>query len=235
MRRIHLLGSALLLLSYPQPVLYGQEQPSGPVIMAMGRGEIRLPPDVAIVRLVIASRASTAAAAATETARRVRAVTDTLRHWSLAPEITAPVALEVQTNEAFAEARLVDYEAKAVLTVRVRQFDCLGAIVDGALAAGATTVPGIRFESDASEAARMRALGLAYHQALEKAESIARAARVTLGPLVMLDTGREYDIGPDYDEYVFDDLPMSGTRTPRRDVPVSAVVRATWQLVPGGR
>ena len=235
MRRVHLLGSALLLLAYPRHHLPAQEPASGPVIVATGRGEVRLPPDVAIVHLVIAARASTATAAATETARRVRAVTDTLRHWSLAPEITAPVAFEVHTNEAYAEARLVDYEAKAVLTVRVREFARLAAIVDGALAAGATTVPSIRFESDTADAARMHAFGRAYDQARRKAEAIARAAGVTLGQLVLLDTGRDYDVGSAMDEYIFDDPMIAGTRTPRRDVAVSASVSATWRLVEGRR
>lgn len=233
MRCVQMLAGALLLLGSPQSFI-AQQSSSIPVIMAAGRGEIRLPPDVAVVRLVISSRASTAAAAATETARRVRAITDTLHRWSLAPEIAAPVAFEVHTNEDRFEARLVDYEAKAVLTVRVREFEQLGPIVDAALAAGATTVPGIRFESDTAAVARMRAIAVAYEQAEAKASAVARAANVKLGPLMVLDTGDEYDFG-EYDEYIGHPLDLPSARAARRDVPVSAVVRAEWRLVATGK
>ncbi len=209
--------------------LGAQAVDSGPTITAAARGEIHLPPDIAIVRLVVASRASTAAAAATETARRVRAVTDSLHRWGLAPELTAPLALEVHTNEAIAEGRLVDYEAKAVLTVRVRQFDHLGAIVDGALAAGATTVPGVRFDSDSADAARLHALAKAFQQARAKADAVARAAGATLGRLIELSTSQDLDF--DRDDFLFDDFGLSEARSPKRDVPVSATVSAKWRLL----
>jgi len=234
MRTSQLLGSVLLTLPPALPEALPAQERSGPVVQAMARGEIRLPADVAVVRLGNAARASTAAAAATETGRRVRAITDSLRRWNLAPELTAPLALEVHTNEDYSEGRLVDYEAKAVLTVRVRDFDRLGAIVDGALAAGATTVPSIRFESDTAESARMDALELAYTQARAKAEAVARAAGVTLGALMDLDTGRGYEFGEGYDDFIYDDMPSSVLRVPRRDVLVSALVTARWQLVPCG-
>jgi uncharacterized protein YggE len=201
----------------------------------MAVGEIRLPPDAAVVRLGIAARASTAAAAANETGRRVRAITDSLQRWNLAPELTAPLALEVHTNEDYSEGRLVDYEAKAVLTVRVRDFDRLGAIVDGALAAGATTVPSIRFESDTADSARIHALELAYTQARAKAEAVARAADVTLGAVMDLDTGRAYEFGGAYEDVIYEGMTSSVMRVPRREVLVSATVTARWELVSAGR
>ncbi len=156
-------------------------------------------------------------------------MTDSLHRWGLAPELTAPLALEVHTNEAIAEGRLVDYEAKAVLTVRVRQFDHLGAIVDGALAAGATTVPGVRFDSDSADAARLHALAKAFQQARAKADAVARAAGATLGRLIELSTSQDLDF--DRDDFLFDDFGLSEARSPKRDVPVSATVSAKWRLL----
>ena len=150
-------------------------QPHGsvgaPEVAVRGEGEVRLPPDVAVLRIEVASRASTAAAAAAETGRRVVAVADTLRRSGLGPEIIQPLALNVGSNEAMTEGRLVDYEARAVISVRVRQFDRIGSLIDAALGAGATDIPSVRFESDSSDAAQRNALGRAYAEALNSARA----------------------------------------------------------------
>src|SRR5262245_12112017 len=122
--------TSLVLLSVAVLPAHSPAQTT-PTIKTEGRGEVRLPPDLAVVRLGVAARASTAAAAAAEAGRRLDAVTDTLRRMGLAPEVAVPLALEVTTNEARAEGRLVDYEAGAGVVVRVRNLARLGAVVDG--------------------------------------------------------------------------------------------------------
>ncbi len=222
----------LLLTTFvgtPVP-LSSQHPEASPTIIASARGEVRLPPDVAVLRIGVASRASTAAAAATESSRRVRAVTDTLRRMGLAPELSAPVALEVRTNEAVAEGRLVDYEARALITVRIRDFARLGVIIDAALAGGATTVPSVRFDSDTAAAARADALARAYREAENRARAVARAAGVTLGPIVELRADPSFMDDLD-DDFVIEDLPFAPSRSPRREVPVAATVTVTWRLV----
>jgi len=218
--------------------LAGQNAETGasvgrPVVAVRGEGQVRLPPDVAVLRIEVASRASTAAAAAAETGRRVVAVADTLRRSGLGPEIVQPPALNVGSNEAVAEGRLVDYEARAAISVRVRQLDRLGALIDAALAAGATEIPSVRFESDSMDAAERVALRRAYAQALSTARALADAADMQLGRVVEIETygGRG--------EWAFDEdfeMPyLRAAASVRHDVRVEAAVSVRWQLVPRSR
>lgn len=204
-----------------------------PVVQVYGIGELRLPPDIAVLRIEVASRASTAAAAAAETGRRLAAVADTLRRSGLGPEIVQPLALNVGSNEAPSEGRLVDYEARAAISVRVRQLDRLGPLVDAALAAGATEIPSVRFESDSMDAAKRNALARAYADALGTARSLAAAAGARLGQVIEIETwDRPNDWTGDEDLSYLE--PRFGASA-RRDVRVGATVTVRWQLVPGTR
>jgi uncharacterized protein YggE len=204
-----------------------------PVLSVRGEADVRLPPDVAVLRIAVASRASTAAAAAAETGRRVRAVADTLRRSGLGPEIVQPLALNVASNEAVAEGRLVDYEARATISVRVRQFDRLGALIDAALGAGATEIPSVRFESDSMDAAERSALARAYTNALSTGRALAAAAGLRLGRVLQIET---FGAGDRW--HLDDDLDLPGLRlgtSARREVRVEAAVTVRWQLVAGPR
>jgi uncharacterized protein len=204
---------------------------SPPIVEATGRGELRLPPDVAVLKIGISARASTANAAAMEAGRRLEAVADTLRRLGLAPEVTRAVALRVGGNESYTEKRVVDYEAQAGLLIRVRDLARLGVLVDGALAAGATDIPSVRFESDSMEAAAREALTRAYASAEGKARAMARAAGLILGPIVQMIADQGY-FGVD-DDYAFEGLMMKqqATVTPRRDVAVTAGITVRWKLL----
>ena len=204
-----------------------------PVVQVHGIGELRLPPDIAVLRIEVASRASTAAAAAAETGRRLAAVADTLRRSGLGPEIVQPLALNVGSNEAPSEGRLVDYEARAAISVRVRQLDRLGPLVDAALAAGATEIPSVRFESDSMEVAARHALARAYADAQGTARTLAAAAGARLGQVIGIEAWDRPD-----DWMADEDLSYLGPRfgaSARRDVRVVASVTVRWQLVPGTR
>lgn len=222
--------ASLLILSGPVQQYRPSDPPVAvPSVVTTGRGELRLPPDVAVLRIGIAARASTAAAAATEAGRRVRAVTDTLRLLGLAPQVMEPIALKVGGNEDYSEARLVDYEARAALSVRVRATDQLGALIDGALAVGATDIPAVRFESDTAAAARRHALTRAFERAEASARAIAEAAGMRLGGLLEVSADPDYDFRDE--EYLMDIGPHARSPGTRRDVPISASVTARWRLV----
>jgi uncharacterized protein len=236
MRPVPLLLAASVTLfagRLPAQAARAQGTVESPVVEVHGMGELRLPPDVAVLRIEVAARASTAAAAAAETGRRLAAVADTLRRSGLGPEIVQPLALSVGSNEARSEGRLVDYEARAAISVRIRHLDRLGLLVDAALAAGATEIPSVRFESDSMAAAARNALAKAYADALGTARALAAAAGARLGPVIGIEVwDRPEDWMSDEDlEYLG---PRSGTSA-RRDVRVAASVTVRWQLVQGPR
>lgn len=223
-----------LSLSVLAPRAAVAQDPEHRGLTVLGLGDLRLPPDRAFVRFVVASRASSAAAAGAESARRTRAISDTLRHWGLAPEVIEPVALTITTNESPAEGRLVDYEARTVVGVQLRQLDRLGALVDAGLGAGATAIPSVRFESDTIDRAEQHALALAYRDAEAKARAVAAAAGLRLGAILEVQMGGGYGTaysGADMSDYI-EEAP---NRMVRKEVKVAARVSVRWALVRSGR
>lgn len=217
------------LLSLASPALHAQA-PEQRGLTVLGIGDLRLPPDRAVVRFGVASRASTAAAAGAESARRARAISDTLRQWGLAPEVIEPVALVIATNESSAEGRLVDYEARTVIGVELRQLDRLGALVDAGLSAGATTIPTVRFESDTADRADRHALALAYRDAEAKARAVAAAAGLRLGSILEVQMGDGFSnryADTDMSDYLME----APNRVVRKEVRITERVAVRWALV----
>src|SRR5437660_983758 len=133
------------------------------------------------------TRSSSAACCAN--ARPTRRVRDTLATLGFAADSIRSVAFGVEPNYDFERGhRLINYEARTVLTVRLRELDRLGSLLDAVLAAGATTIREVQFESDTLETARRHALGQALRAAQQDADALARAAGGRLGRLLQVTT-----------------------------------------------
>ncbi|HEX6252008.1 MAG TPA: SIMPL domain-containing protein, partial [Gemmatimonadaceae bacterium] len=128
---------------------------SVPEIETIGSGERRIAPDRATVMIQIESRASSAAAAAAMNATAAQAVRDALRRmradtaaatasYHVGPEFGPPRPAD--REEA---PRVIGYIARTVVRARITQLDQLGPAMDAALAAGATGIEGLFFESSA--------------------------------------------------------------------------------------
>ncbi len=74
------------------------------------------------------------------------------------------------------------------LPVRVNDLTRLGAVIDAALGAGASSLLGVRFESSQEERIRTLALRAAVAKARSDAEALAEAAGGRLGDLLELTT-----------------------------------------------
>src|SRR5687768_11749521 len=118
-------------------------------IATSGNGEATLTPDRAVVRIGMQTNAPTAAAASSRNVRKVEAVIDTLRKLGYRVDSLRTVGFGVTPNYNYEQGRkLVDYQASATLALTVTRLDRLGITLDGVLAAGATDVSGIMFESN---------------------------------------------------------------------------------------
>jgi uncharacterized protein YggE len=159
-----------------------------PSIVVTGRGEERVTPDRARVTLGVQTQAPTAAAAATQNARRQRAVLDTLRALGIpAEQITTSdynVFPEQQYDEQTRRARIVGYNVQNNVIVELRRIDQVGAVLDATLAKGANNVSSLSFFYSDAQTAQRRALGKAVEAARAEAEVIAAAAGGRLGEVI---------------------------------------------------
>jgi len=183
-----LAGLLPLAVSGAQGVPEARPAPEPPAIMVSGTGEARMAPDRATVQMGVQSRASTAAAAAAENARKQRAVIDTLKGLGIRPEQIGTTQFSVYPEQRMVregeEPRIVAYVVSNVVRVELQRLELVGAAVDAGLAKGANQIHSLDFWASNTDAARQQALSQAVAKARAEAEVIARAAGGSLGPLL---------------------------------------------------
>jgi uncharacterized protein YggE len=183
---------ASLVAVAPRAIL--AQQPGAaeaPQIVVTGFGEVSVAPDKASIDVAVETRASTASAAASLNARRLRAVLDTLKGRGVAQADLATVGFSVhqdyeQVARGAAPRRM--YVATNVVRVDTRDLERVGALLDAALDAGANRINEVRFSSTRHLAVRDSAMTIAITNARRSAEGMARAAGGRLGVLLELST-----------------------------------------------
>lgn len=185
------LGSAALAPSSAAAEVEAREEQQ--LIVVQGSGEVRARPDSLHIDVGVEARA-------TKLDEATRKVNVTMRHVIDAVRALGIQDLTVETrilnvSPVYANRRpeetptIVGYMASNHVSVTVRHapVDELGArgsrVIDAALTAGANTVAGIDFFLDDPAPAEEEALARAVRDAQRDAETIARAANVTLGAL----------------------------------------------------
>ena len=239
-RLFAVVGLGLRLLAPAAAAAQTAASPAVPEIITTGEGRVTLPPDRAVVRIGISTRAATASAALVPNAPLVSRVQDSLNALRLPERAVRVVSFGVVPNYDYREGRrLIDYEARTTLEVTLRDVAALARVLDAALAGGATDISGITFESDSVPVARQRALGTALTAARADAGALAGAASGRLGALRQVSTSPG---GPgetlayrmvDYSGIGVEGGIARGAPAVRRDVVVSVSVVARWSFVPG--
>lgn len=140
-----------------------------------GVGEVYVAPDEAVVTLGVRAQADSADKAfddaATAMADIVAAVSQTVPEERIR---TSQLSLQPQYDYTrTGTARLIGYEASAILELRVDEPTDAGRVVDDAVAAGANEVQSIAWVVEDEEAARQSALDEAVADARRNAEDVA--------------------------------------------------------------
>jgi len=163
------------------------------LIVVQGNGEVRVRPDSLRVDVGVESRAPTLARARDQVNTGIRHVIDAVRALGI-HDLTVETRI-LNVSPVYADRRsdepptIVGYAASnhVAVTIRSAPVDELGErgsrILDAALEAGANSVGAIDFFLDDPTPAEDKALSVAVRDAQREAETIARAAHVTLGPL----------------------------------------------------
>ncbi len=182
--------SALLILATLLPAgAQAQEVPTS-VITTMGSRQASLPPSWAEVHLEVETRGSSASEASAENGLRQRRIMESMRRQGLSDTQVQLVSFMVRGNSDYETQKLLFYQASAAITIVVQPLDRLGLVIDSALAAGATEVSRIDFESDSAAVARERLLAEAVDAARRDALVLAKAAGGQLGLLLDVSTAR---------------------------------------------
>lgn len=245
----------LVVLTLGEPArAAGQGLPDGqqgakaeavPSLVVSGRGEVRVAPDEAMVRLGVLAQAATAGAAQQQANQTVTALLRAVRalgvpqeqirtsELSLSP-VFAPVRPQaVAAGQEPQAPRIVGYQASNSVTVTLDKLDQVGAVVDAGLGAGANRLEGVAFGLRHDEVARQAALRDAAAQARGKAAALAAAMHVRL--VEVLDIEEE---GTPVPQPRFEAMRMSvggaalATPVSSGQLDVSAAVTVRYRIAP---
>lgn len=168
---------------------YGMCHPGMSRLTVTGEGEARAAPDLATIQLGVTTQAPSAAEAMRQNSTQQTAVIDALAGAGIEAADVQTSGLNLNPVMDYAEGRapsVTGYQATNMVTVRVRDVARLGEVLDAIVVAGANEINGISFIRDDSSAAEDEARRAAVADARHKAEILAEAAGLTLGPVLVL-------------------------------------------------
>jgi uncharacterized protein YggE len=210
-----------------------------PSLVTSGQGEARVAPDRASVSVNVQTRGSTAAAAASDNARRTRAVLDALAKLEIPREQLGTEGYSVYPEMRYdtngGSPRVTGYVVTNTVRAETHRVEQAGAIIDAALGAGANLINGLSFYASSIDEPRRAAVALAVASARADAEAMARAAGGSVGALLELSTQ-----GPTIPPRPMFEVAARAQMAKAEPTPVNpgqqtvtVFVSARWQFVPG--
>ncbi len=161
-------------------------------IVVSGTGVVSAEPDMAEIYLGVSREGRTATAAMDATNDAAANVLQTVRQAGIDDRDvqTSSINLSPVWDQSNARPRQIrGYVASNNLTVRVRDLDALGGLLDAVVGEGANNLNGLSFRIADTTELEAEARAAAVRAAKTKAETLAAAAEVTLGPLLRIGEG----------------------------------------------
>ncbi|MCU0911241.1 MAG: SIMPL domain-containing protein [Rhodobacteraceae bacterium] len=160
-------------------------------ITMTGEGRAPAAPDMATISLGVVSEADTARAAMDAASASVAALLASLSSAGIEERDVQTSALQLNpvwnhSSSSISGPEITGFSASNTVTVRVRALDALGGVLDGVLDAGANTFNGLQFGLQDPVPATDAARAAAVADARRKAELVAAAAGVALGPILSI-------------------------------------------------
>jgi len=172
-----------------------EEATEPPGLTVSGTAELQVEPDEAVVEVGVEAERPTADAAQAEASRIAAEIFRGLGELDI--DATAVQTSQLMLNPVYdyrrgadeGAPRVIAYRASNVVSVRLRDLAKIGPVIDAATRAGANRVQGVQFRLRNDLEPRQKALRQATEEARAKAEAIAGALGVRLGPVLAVEEG----------------------------------------------
>lgn len=197
MRILHAALVATLLSATALTAVQAQTAPTTAAqITVTGEGVVDGIPDIATLSLGVTTMGETAAAAMASNTEALTAVMARLKAAGIADRDMQTTNLSINPNwtgyDNGARQRIDGYTASNQLTVRIRELEGLGAVLDAAIQDGANTLNGLSFGLSEPRPAMDAARKAAVEDARARATLLVEAAGASLGPIVSITEGGGY-------------------------------------------
>jgi uncharacterized protein YggE len=146
-------------------------------ITVFGEGIVKGKPDLAYISLGVQNEAQTANAAQKNNAQTMQKIINSLEQLGMSEEDMQTSRYSVYPFYSYGnedrEPKLAGYRANSTVTVKVKQIDRIGELIDAGVKAGANNVEEIRFTIEDNQALLLDALEAAAKDARAKAWRLA--------------------------------------------------------------
>ncbi|MEM9394075.1 MAG: SIMPL domain-containing protein [Pseudomonadota bacterium] len=160
-------------------------------ILVSGEGVVTASPDIATVRLGVTTQDANAGTALSENSAQMEAVMENLTESGIELRDIQTSDFSVQPvydrNANGNRSEIVGYSVRNILSVRVRDLDGLGALLDAVVGDGSNTLQGLTFGLSDPDAKQKLAEAAAVTDALSRARGMAEAAGLSLGPVLHIE------------------------------------------------
>jgi len=173
------------------PALAGAQQDARQIVVTAS-GNASAVPDMAVLRIGVRREARTAGEAMRMASEAAAKVLDQVSMAGIEPRDvqTSSISLYPVQDHSNGRAPVIrGYVASNDLTVRVRDLDVLGGLLDSVVSEGANTMNGLSFSMAEPGSVETEARAAAVAEARARAETLAEAAGVTLGQVQTIAEG----------------------------------------------
>ncbi len=164
---------------------------AAPVVIVTTTGTTSVDPDQARLALAVVTDSKNLSQAQNENNLITSKVMDTLRSLGINDKDiqTSRFTVHPQYDYSDKASNLIGYQVRNEITIVITDISKVGTVLDKAITAGANNINQISFEKSNLDAAENEALLQAIARGHEKAQLMAAAAQMTLGPLVSISEG----------------------------------------------
>ena len=174
-----------------------------PTVSVSGHGSVNVPPDTATINIGVDVIKPTLGEAQETADAQATAVIEALEAAGIASEDIQTSYFSVSILRDYSEnadpTLITGFQITNQLQVTVRDTDQIGELLDAAINAGANSIYGVTFYVDDQTEASSEARVEAVDDARTKAEELAAAAGMSLGPVVAISEGTSPFVSPVYD------------------------------------
>jgi len=181
--------------AFAQPaMMMTQAESQLPVIVTTGEAVVQRAPDRAWVTIAAETRARTAEEAQRANADAMASVNAKIKSSGVGDDAVQTIGYDLQPEFDFVNGRqaLRGYVARNQVQVRVDTLTRLGDVIGAAVASGATSVSGVRFDVKDRESAEREALRRAVADAVARADAAAAGARATVARVIRIEEQRDF-------------------------------------------
>ncbi|WP_197431065.1 SIMPL domain-containing protein [Aliiruegeria sabulilitoris] len=216
----------------PLSPLMAETAASGKLVVT-GEGRVAAVPDMALITLGAVAEDAEAGLAMRQMSERIAAIHQRLEDAGIAPRDIQTGQLSLVPRRAQPKANGGQGEIEAFIaasdvTIRLRDLGTLGQLLDMAVADGANTLRGLRFDLQEPGPVEDEALRAAVADARRKAELLAEAAGIGLGPILSIEENGMGSARPM--RATMASAMREGMPVAAGELDVEAVVTITWAL-----